>query len=115
MSQDLLVLLTPGFQRPDHPADARFVCPQCNILEGLLAAQPALAQQLQVQRVAFPRPRAEVVALVGEENQGLPLLALAADSPRPDGVRYAGEQAFVQGAEPIAAYLAQHYGAFRLS
>jgi hypothetical protein len=115
MSQNLLLLLSPGFQRPDHPADARFVCPQCNIIEGLLAAQPALSEQLQIRRVDFPRPRAEVVALVGEENQGLPLLALAADSPRPDGVRYAGSQAFLQGADAIAAYLAQHYGAYRLS
>lgn len=115
MSQDILLLLKPGFQRPEHPDSARFVCPQSNILEGLLAAQPELAARLEIQRVDFPRPRQAVVALLGEDNQGLPALVLAPGSQPPEHARHAGEHVFLQGAEHIAAYLGQQYGSYRLS
>ncbi len=115
MSKNILLLLNPGFQRPDHPADALFACPQCNALEGLLAAQPLLASTLDVRRVAFPRPRAHVVDLLGEDNQGLPALVLAEDAPQPPHVSHYQGQAFLQGASDIAAYLAEYHGAYRLS
>ena len=57
MSQDHLILIQPGFVRPGRAPDARFACPDCNGLEGLLATAPAgAAAQLKVSRVPFERP-----------------------------------------------------------
>lgn len=46
-------------------------------IEGLLAAFPDRAATLDVIRVAYPRPRAGIVAALGEANQNLPALAFA--------------------------------------
>ena len=37
MSKDTLLLLEPGFTDPAYPGE-RFICPDCNPIEGLLAA-----------------------------------------------------------------------------
>ncbi|BBF85681.1 hypothetical protein DLM_2065 [Aquitalea magnusonii] len=114
MSRDTLFLLEPGFTRPDHPADQRFVCPHSNLLEGLLAVQPALAERIEIRRLPFPRPRQPVIALLGEENQSLPVLILDPASPLPaDAKQHAGRH-FLQDARQIAAYLAQQHGAYHL-
>lgn len=54
-----------------------FYCKDCVTVDGLLAAFPELAANLDVVRVAYPRPRHEVIAALGEENQNLPALAFA--------------------------------------
>jgi hypothetical protein len=74
--RDTLYLLEPQFDDPALPGRA-FYCKDCIIVEGLLAAFPASAARLDVIRVAYPRPRADIVALLGEENQNLPSLVLA--------------------------------------
>ncbi|MDI4657572.1 DUF3088 family protein [Xanthobacter autotrophicus] len=68
MSRDLLILLAPGFSDPARPG-RRFFCPDCNRVEGVLASNPGLADRITVRRVPFPRPRAEVVALLGPDNR----------------------------------------------
>ncbi|WP_199054639.1 DUF3088 domain-containing protein [Aquitalea sp. ASV15] len=114
MSRDTLFLLEPGFTRPDHPADQRFVCPHSTLLEGLLAVQAALAERIAIRRLPFPRPRQPVVELLGEENQSLPVLVLDPASPLPAGAREHAGRHFLQDARQIADYLAQQYGAYRL-
>ncbi len=114
MSRDTLFLLEPGFTRPDHPADQRFVCPHSNLLEGLLAVQPALSERIEIRRLPFPRPRQPVIDLLGEENQSLPVLILDPASPLPAGARQYGGRHFLQDARQIADYLAQHHAAYRL-
>ena len=74
--RDTLYLLEPQFDDPALPGRA-FYCKDCITVEGLLAAFPASAARLDVIRVAYPRPRADIVALLGEENQNLPSLVLA--------------------------------------
>ena len=59
MSRDKLFLLESGFEDPKYPGE-RFVCPHGIQIEGLLAGFPALARNLDVERVAFPRPRGAV-------------------------------------------------------
>nr|WP_260855257.1 DUF3088 domain-containing protein [Mesorhizobium amorphae] len=49
------------------------------MVEGVIASFPALEDLLDIRRVDFKRPRAEVVALVGEANQALPVLILRPD------------------------------------
>ena len=47
----------------------------------MLASFPHLGAGLDVRRIAFPRPRADLIALIGEANQSLPVLVLAEDAP----------------------------------
>ena len=80
MHRDILFLLKPGFTDPALPGQD-FYCWSCALMEGVLASFPALGASLDVRRISFPRPREEVIALVGEANQSLPLLVLADDAP----------------------------------
>ena len=111
MAHDRLFLIDPGFDvsgRDDGP----FVCPFCNQIEGLLASFPQLSLDIEVKRVPFPRPRADIVALVGEANQGLPLLILG-DNPPTDAKRH-GDLHFVSDTDRILELLAQRHGFPRL-
>jgi hypothetical protein len=73
MTRDRLFLLEPRFDDPAMPGRT-FHCQDCMTVEGLLAAFPELTANLDVIRVAYPRPRAGVVAAIGEANQNLPAL-----------------------------------------
>jgi hypothetical protein len=77
MIRDRLFILDNDFADPAFGGQRRFYCKDCITLEGLLAAFPALAAKLDVIRVAYPRPRAEVIQAIGESNQNLPALALS--------------------------------------
>lgn len=107
MSRDTLYLIQPGFEDVRQPGPY-FVCPHCNVLEGLLASFPKLAEQLDVVRVPFPRPRAAVIAAVGEEHQSLPLLVFGGDAP--SDAQAAGDKRFVNQSKRIAELLAQRHG-----
>ncbi len=74
--KDTLYLLAPGFEDPAHPGKT-FYCWHCALMEGVLASFPELAARLEVRRIPWPRPRQDVVRLLGEENQSLPVLVLA--------------------------------------
>ena len=71
LEQDRLLLLRQGFEAPGYPGQ-RFFCWHCALFDGLLFAFPELAQRLRVERIEWPRPRLEVVSLVGKENHQLP-------------------------------------------
>jgi len=109
MTRDLLLLLKPGFADPAHPGE-RFVCPHCALIEGLLASDPVRVARLDVKRVAFPRPRAEVVAVLDEAHQGLPVLVLGDEHPLPEDAQTLGERHFVNDPKRILALLAQRHG-----
>lgn len=80
MTRDRLFLLKPGFEDPAYPGE-RFYCWHCTLLEGVLACFPSLASHIDIERIEWARPRQPVIDLVGEKNQSLPLLLLAADAP----------------------------------
>lgn len=82
MQRDKLFILKPGFEDPAYPGQI-FYCWHCALMEGVLASFPELAARLDVERVGWPRPRHQVIALVGEENQSVPLLVLAAGDTSP--------------------------------
>lgn len=71
--RDRLFLLESQFADPALPARA-FYCRDCITIEGLLAAFPERAANIEVIRVAYPRPRAAVIEAIGEANQNLPAL-----------------------------------------
>ncbi|MES2988996.1 MAG: DUF3088 family protein [Pseudomonadota bacterium] len=74
--RDRLYILDSEFSDAELPGRS-FYCKDCITVEGLLAAFPASAARLDVIHIAYPRPRAEIVELLGEENQNLPCLVLA--------------------------------------
>ncbi len=72
---DILFLLKPNFLDSARDADGiSYYCPDCAFLEGVLAYYPELRQKLDIRYIDYPRPRREIVALVGEEHQGCPNL-----------------------------------------
>jgi len=112
MRKDRLFLLRPCFSDADA-GEGRFHCPSCARIEGLLAFFPYLRTSLDVSYVDFPRPRAPVVELIGEENQSCPVLVLdrrpTAESPMIRQHDTTG-RFYVSGADAISLYLSQVYG-----
>lgn len=109
MNRDQLYLLKPDF----HDNSRHYYCPGCAELVGLLEFYPQLKQTLDIHYIDYPRPRPELVPLLGEENQSCPVLVLAAaptDLPEDLKVQQANGHAFVEGAREIAEYFAQVHG-----
>jgi hypothetical protein len=110
MNRDRLYLLKPHFMDGDK---GPYYCPHCAQLVGLMEFYPTLKGQLEVRWLDFPRPRAELVALLGDENQSCPVLVLAhapSSSLAALPLRQARGRWFVEGAEEIATYLARVHG-----
>ena len=93
MKPTLFVLKMP-FE--DGPGEM-WVCSHCAMIEGALAANKHWEQLVEVKRIDFPKPRTEVIELLGEENQWLPVLILDQNSTITDPIE-------------IINYLAKQYG-----
>lgn len=108
--KDTLFLLKAGFFDGEG---APYYCPYCTIFEGLLSLFPQLNAQIDVKRVAFPRPRAELVEVLGEDHQSCPVLVLGAPVASPiEGVRVseANGRWVIDEVEDIGNYLSASYG-----
>ena len=75
MTRDTLFLLKPNLVE----AGRTFHCPDCATVEGYLSYHPHVRHALDVRYVDFARPRPEVIELLGEANQGCPVLILNRD------------------------------------
>lgn len=109
MAKDTLYLLPMGF---DKEGQQRF-CPDCAMMEGYLARYPRLLDVVDIVRVDYARPRAALVARLGEANQNAPTLILAEASPDagPHGeILSANGLSFLTDARPITRWLADKYG-----
>ncbi len=109
MQRDRLYLLRPDFEDPAYPGQ-RFYCWHCALMEGVLASFPELARRLDVERIAWPRPRRALIEVVGEENQSVPLLLLAdgVTSPFQTGT-YEG-RSFISDKDKILSALSERHG-----
>lgn len=108
-NRDRLFLLRPGFADPAFPGKI-FYCWHCALMEGILASFPDLAARLDVERIAWPRPRHDVIALAGEENQSLPLLVLADGETSPHQTGTHEGRAFISDKDAILAALSERHG-----
>jgi hypothetical protein len=108
MKRDKLFLLQPDFHDPAYPGQ-RFYCWHCALMEGVLASFPQLTSLLDVERIAWPKPRQAVVDLVGGENQSLPLLVLADHVAAEFATRSFQGRRFVEGKDAILAALSKRY------
>jgi hypothetical protein len=102
--KDQLFVLRPGFD--DH--GTTYFCPFCAQVVGFLTYYPQVRGTLEVVEVEFPRPRQAIIDLVGEPNQGVPLLVLGGDAiPVPDvTILEANGRKLVKNALEIVRYLA---------
>lgn len=109
MNRDTLYLLDPYAKVED--GFARY-CPDCAMVEGYLAFYPVVRARLQVLHVAPQRPRPEIVALLGEENQGSPVLVLHPLSQPQDAssVQTYGDKRFINDPKAICRYFALELG-----
>jgi len=108
-NRDRLFLLRPGFEDPAYPGQV-FYCWHCALLEGVLMSFPELALRLDVERIAWPRPRRPVIAFAGEENQSVPLLVLAAGEASAHQTGVFEGRALVAGKDAILAALSERHG-----
>ncbi|NVD40490.1 DUF3088 domain-containing protein [Ensifer sp. HO-A22] len=109
MVKDKLFLIQPGFKDPAYPGQ-QFYCWHCALIEGVLASFPDLAKRIDVERIAWPRPRLPVIAFVGEENQSLPLLVLADGNTSEHQTGVFQGRAFVSEKDKLLAALSERHG-----
>lgn len=109
MKKDQLYLLKPEFQDQGKT----YYCPGCAELVGLLEYYPALKQSIEIHQVDFARPRPALVSLLGESNQGCPVLVLGEAPQNPPAhlkVQHANGHDFIADAREIGEYLAHVHG-----
>ena len=110
MDRDALLVIGAPFEDPEHPGKSWF-CRDCATMEAALSYNPDWEKRLNVQRLAYPRPRWAVIELIGEENQSLPALVLADASKAPEGAKIAANgRAFITDPKIILRYLTSTYG-----
>jgi len=108
LSRDTLFIIKAPFE--DWALDGAWFCTSCATMEGALLANPHWANRIDVKRSEFPRPRREIINLIGEANQSMPVLVLADGSKPPaDAKEYEGRY-FLDEPKPITRYLAATYG-----
>ena len=72
MKPDQLYLIRRDFQDQGKT----YYCPGCAEMIGLLEYYPELKKGIEIHEVDFARPRPMLVSLLGEANQGCPVLVL---------------------------------------
>jgi hypothetical protein len=112
MGKHILFVLKPGFY---DGAEDPFYCPHSAAIEGILKYLPEIEGKLDVRRIDSQRPRAEVIALIGKENHGSPVLVLdeQAEVPADAQVYPKTGRAFMHGTMEIGNFLSQTYGVMR--
>lgn len=109
MVRDKLILLNVDFVDPAFP-DKIFYCWHCVLIEGLLSCYPDLAEQIDIERISWPKPRQEIIDLIGHENQIVPVLILADDAPEGLETGRFGDRRFVNDKDAILYALSVRYG-----
>lgn len=110
--KDRLFLLNPNFTDERlEPRNQLYFCPFNAMLEGVIKYYPQLTEQLEITYIDFKRPRKTIVNMLGEENQGTPLLIITNLEVDITDIKtkHVNEFTFVSGAEDILNYLAKVY------
>ena len=106
--RDTLFVIRAPFEDPELSGTG--FCTSCATIEGMLLANPHWATHIDVKRSAYPRPRTDVISMIGEDYQSMPVLVLAAGSTPPAEAKEADGVFFLDEPKPIARYLAAAYG-----
>ena len=108
LSRDTLFIIKAPFE--DAALEGTWFCTSCATMEGALLANPHWATHIGVKRMPFPRPRHEMIVLIGEANQSMPVLVLADGSTPPADAKEFEGRHFLDEPKPITRYLAATYG-----
>ena len=107
-----LFLLKPNF--PDLKINLNgqlYYCPHCAMVEGILPYYPHIRKVIEIIYVDFKRPRDIIIDLLGEENQGCPVLIIANNNNDADSSYFKdyGNYKFLNSAILISRYLAERF------
>ena len=108
LSRDTLFIIKAPFE--DRALDGTWFCTSCATMEGALLANPHWANRIDVKRSEFPRPRREIINLIGDENQSMPVLVLADGATPPADAKEYERRYFLDEPKHITRYLAATYG-----
>jgi len=108
LKRDTLFIIKAPFEDPE--LQGTWFCTACATMEGALLANPHWSNHIDVRRVAYPRPRQDVIALLGETNQSLPALVIADLTKAPADALMAGATPFLTEPKAICRYLAATCG-----
>jgi len=106
--RDTLFIIRAPFEDPE--LEGTWFCRDCATMEGALLANPHWSRHVDVRRLAFPRPRHEIISLLGEGHQSMPVLVLADGAETTEEVKQAGLRRFLTDPKAICRYLAGAYG-----
>ncbi len=108
MAKDILFMLNPWLA---EDGSGPYYCPDCGVVEGFLFYSPEIRTEIEIITVEFPRPRNQIVELLGLENQSSPVLVLADAARVPEGARQSLTTGkwFIDDAVLICNYLAERY------
>ena len=109
IERDTIFVLKPDFEDPAWPGQ-RFYCWHCTLIEGVLASFPDLCGDLDVHRIAWPRPRAEIADLLGEDHQSLPVMILKSGDTSDVQTGVANGHAFIDDKDTILQALSERHG-----
>lgn len=103
MGKYTLYMLNPWREEGAGP----YYCPDCGVVEGFLAYNPKVREQIEIINVDFARPRAAIVEAIGLENQDSPVLVLGDGAALPPGVQQSMSTGlnFINDALAICNYL----------
>ncbi|MBN1982715.1 MAG: DUF3088 domain-containing protein [Chitinivibrionales bacterium] len=109
MARDILFLLKTDFM---DNGKGPYYCPDCLMIEGMLSCYPRLREELDIHCVDFLRPRPEIIRLIGEENQSVPVLIVTDPSAATESeaaLRQHKGVRFINDESTIRAYLSKRY------
>lgn len=111
--KDRLFLLKPDFS----DEGIKKFCSECAMVEGMLSFYPNIRKTLDVKYINFTRPRPEIVAELGPENQSAPVIILGDPSLAKKAVNvkpktYHGK-VFLNDPFEVCEYLAAAHGVGR--
>ena len=109
IERDTIFVLKPDFEDPAWPGQ-RFYCWHCALIDGVLASFPHLQGALDVHHIAWPRPRAEIVDLLGNNHQSLPVMILKSGETSDLQTGTANGHAFIDDKDTILRTLSERHG-----
>jgi hypothetical protein len=112
MVKPVLFLLKPGFY---DDSGGPYFCSSSAAVEGFFKYAPEVEWRLDVRRIDFPRPRKEIVELIGAANQGCPVLVLGEVDDLPTEAKRSEEtgMAYISESTPICEFLGRTFGVAR--
>ncbi len=108
MEKSILYMLTPWVEDNNQ---GPFYCPDCAIVEGYFFYAPEAKDQIEIRAVNFAKPRKELVAVLGEENQSSPVLVLRDEAKPPEYAKKSltTGKSFIDDPKMICEYLSKVY------